>query len=279
MEQDLPIFDSGNEDKFVSSQRDLRRIPYSKYIVYVDESGDHGMQSIDEQYPLFVLAFCVFHKQHYGEKVVPALEAFKFKHFEHDQVVLHEHEIRKEKGQFTIFNSRHEKHEFLNELTGIIEKSNFILISCVIDKRKLKSGSEVSSNPYHVALGHCMDALREFLKEKNEHENRTHVVFECRGKTEDKELELEFRRYCDRHNSLPFEIIFSNKQVMSSGLQLADLVARPIGLHVLRPQQENRAFDTLKKKFYCEGGREKVGQDYEEWGLKIYPAIKSEKPR
>lgn len=35
---------------------------FSKYIVYVDESGDHSLQNIDEQYPLFVLAFCVFHK-------------------------------------------------------------------------------------------------------------------------------------------------------------------------------------------------------------------------
>jgi len=35
---------------------------YSKYIVYVDESGDHSFLSIDQKYPIFVLAFCVFHK-------------------------------------------------------------------------------------------------------------------------------------------------------------------------------------------------------------------------
>jgi hypothetical protein len=33
---------------------------HSTYIAYVDESGDHGLQTIDNQYPLFVLAFCVF---------------------------------------------------------------------------------------------------------------------------------------------------------------------------------------------------------------------------
>jgi hypothetical protein len=66
---------------------------------------------------------------------------------------------------------------------------------------------------------------------------------------------------------------------MSSGLQLADLVARPIGLHVLRRDQSNRAFDLLKSKFYCAGGREKVGENYEEWGLKIFPSLKSEGPR
>ena len=69
-----------------SSQEEGRN--YGKYIVYVDESGDHGMQSIDEQYPVFVLAFCVFHKRHYSENVVPALEIFKFKHFGHDTEVM-----------------------------------------------------------------------------------------------------------------------------------------------------------------------------------------------
>ena len=66
---------------------------------------------------------------------------------------------------------------------------------------------------------------------------------------------------------------------MSSGLQLADLVARPIGLHVLRLGQPNRAFDVLKQKFYCAGGRENLGENYEKWGLKIVPPQKSERPR
>jgi hypothetical protein len=29
----------------------------SDYIIYVDESGDHGLSSINEQYPVFVLSF------------------------------------------------------------------------------------------------------------------------------------------------------------------------------------------------------------------------------
>ena len=256
---------------------------FSKYIVYVDESGDHSLQSIDPQYPIFVLAFCVFHKRHYSEVIVPALEKFKFNYFGHDQVVLHENEIRKEKGAFNIFRSREQRRNFLNQLTTIIECSNFILISCTIDKYALGKQGDTTSNPYHVALGYCMETLYEFLKEKGQHELKTHVVVECRGKKEDSELELEFRRVCDGNNRLgmplSFEILFSDKKVMSSGLQLADLVARPIGLNFLRPDQENQAFDVLTKKFYCEGGREQVGRDYEGRGMKIYPVPESEKPR
>ena len=51
---------------------------HSNFVVYVDESGDHGMQKVDPHYPIFVLAFCIFYKKYYSEKVVPALEKFKF---------------------------------------------------------------------------------------------------------------------------------------------------------------------------------------------------------
>ena len=135
---------------------------FGKYIVYVDESGDHSLKSIDDQYPIFVLAFCVFHKQHYSESIVPALEKFKFNHFGHDQVVLHEHEIRKEKGEFTQFRSRKEKLHFLEELTGIIELSNFILISCTIDKRRLAEIGSTDENPYNIALSYCLESFTNF---------------------------------------------------------------------------------------------------------------------
>jgi hypothetical protein len=255
---------------------------FSNYVVYVDESGDHGMQTVDDNYPVFVLAFCVFHKRYYSEKVVPALQKFKFNHFGHDLAVLHEHEIRKEKGDFK-FQTRQHKQDFLVELTSIIEASNFILISCVIDKEQLRSKPGIPPNPYHLALGFCLETLYELLQEKNQDDKLTHVVVECRGKKEDNELELEFRRICDGANrwgkSLPFDVKFADKKVNSAGLQLADLVARPIGLSVLRPEQDNRAFDVLKRKFFCCGGRKNVGEGFENWGLKIYPDPESEKPR
>jgi hypothetical protein len=208
---------------------------FSDFVVYVDESGDHGMLTVDSNYPMFVLAFCVFHKRHYCEKVVPTLQTFKFNHFGHDHVVLHEHEIRKEKGSFKFQNRQHKK-DFLYQLTGIIDLSNFILISCVIDKGRLRDKQEQQSNPYHLALGFCLETLYELMQEKNQDETLTHVVVECRGKKEDNELELEFRRICDGANRqnrrLPFEIVFADKKTNSSGLQLAVLLARPVGLSI-----------------------------------------------
>ena len=33
---------------------------FGDYIVYVDESGDHSLVSIDQRFPVFALVFCVF---------------------------------------------------------------------------------------------------------------------------------------------------------------------------------------------------------------------------
>jgi len=263
----------------VAPEAEERR--FSDYVVYVDESGDHSLASIDKDYPVFVLALCVFHKRHYAEKIIPAVEKLKFNYFGHDSVVLHEHEIRKQKGEFAFLSHLPTRNALMAQLSGIMDASNFILIACVVDKARL--GREgATTNPYHIALGICLEALREFLAEKQQDHLKTHVVVECRGKKEDAELELEFRRICDGSNSgnrnLPFEVIFADKKTNLAGLQLADLVARPVGLSYVRPDQANQAFDMLKRKFFCDGGRAGVGSGYESVGLMIYPHKKAKSP-
>jgi Protein of unknown function (DUF3800) len=255
---------------------------FSDYVVYVDESGDHSLASIDAEYPVFVLALCVFHKRHYSEKIIPAVEKLKFNYFGHDSVVLHENEIRKQKGQFAFLSQRSVQTAFMGQLSSIIEASNFILITCVVDKTRLSRAEGATSNPYHIALGICLESLRNFLAEKQQDHLQTHVVVECRGKKEDSELELEFRRICDGSNvsnkHLPFEIIFADKKTNLTGLQLADLVARPVGVSYIRPTQENQAFEILKQKFYCAGGRAHAGNGYENVGLTIHPTKKAKSP-
>jgi Protein of unknown function (DUF3800) len=255
---------------------------FSDYVVYVDESGDHSLASIDKDYPVFVLALCIFHKRHYAEKIIPAVEKLKFNYFGHDSVVLHENEIRKQKGDFAFLSHRQTRDEFMERLSSIMDASNFILIACVVDKARVSKSGNADSNPYHIALGICLEALRGFLAEKGQDQVKTHVLVECRGKKEDAELELEFRRICDGDNPgnriLPFDVVFADKKTNLTGLQLADLVARPVGLNYIRPTQSNQAFELLKKKFFCDGGRARVGSGYDNVGLMVYPIQKAKSP-
>ncbi len=78
--------------------------------------------------------------------------------------------------------------------------------------------------------------------------------------------------------ALPFDIIFADKKTNLAGLQLADLVARLIGLSHVRPGLANQAFEALKPKFFCDGGRENVGAGYDNVGLMIYPPQKAKSP-
>jgi len=240
---------------------------FSEYIIYVDESGDHGLKTIDPCYPVFVLVFCIFKKDDYVHKVVPLLQNFKFKHFGHDQVILHETDIRRDRGDFTHLKSKQMKTDFLNELTEIIENVPFTVIGLVIKKELYLQRYKTPENPYHIALRYGLERVTYFL---NRQTTKTHVVVEKRGKVEDDELELEFRRICDGENyfqkPLAYELVFADKKSNSAGLQLADLVARPIGLHILKPEQENRAFEIISKKLYRNGRGNSNG-----YGLKCFP--------
>lgn len=238
---------------------------FSDYIVYVDESGDHSLSSIDKDYPYFVLAFCVFHKRDYINKVVPQLQDFKFEFYGHDMVVLHEHEIRKSKPPFNILLDKSVRGPFMERLNQLIDDSSFTIIASVIDKQShLNRYGHNAHSPYDLSLLFCMERLQHYLTAKQQQECLSHIVLERRGRKEDDELELVFRRFCDQ-NEFPFLPVFAHKQNNSAGLQLADLVARPIGRHVMNPGQANRAYDILKEKLYQPGG------DVDGWGLKVFP--------
>lgn len=250
------------------------KMSFSDYIVYVDESGDPSLAGVNDKYPVFVLAFCIFSKNNYAHQVVSDVEDLKFKYFGHDMVILHEREILKSMGAFKHFN-KEMQNNLLNDLSILIEKNNFILVSCVIHKQKLLDKYTSPENPYYLAMRFGLERVYNFLQERQQKNRKTFFVFEQRGLNEDKDLELEFRRVCDGQNahkiSYPFEIIMASKKVNSTGLQFADLVARPIGNHILKPEQPNRAFEILKHKFYCKGGRENTGIHYDGYGLKVFP--------
>lgn len=72
-ENQLPLFDLDGSVEIHAPKASGKSLSglssFSKYIVYVDESGDHSLNSVDANYPIFVLAFCVFHKRHYSEAI------------------------------------------------------------------------------------------------------------------------------------------------------------------------------------------------------------------
>ncbi|HEX8830536.1 MAG TPA: DUF3800 domain-containing protein [Longimicrobium sp.] len=242
---------------------------FSDFIVFADESGDHGLATLDPNYPMFVLALCLFTKEEYAGITVPAVLRLKFKHFGHDQVILHEHEIRKTIGHFRFLTDANRRPGFYADLNALVEAAPFTLVAAAIHKEKHRARHTSPANPYHIALSFGLESLYRHLENLGCREGITHMMFEKRGAKEDAELELEFRRVCDGHNAagrrFPFEIVMADKKCNSPGLQVADLVARPIGRHILDPAQPNRAYDVLSRKF-----RRGPGGSVQGWGLKVF---------
>lgn len=242
---------------------------FSDYIVYVDESGDHSLESIDPEYPVFVLSFCIFRKDVYAETITPAVRKLKFHTFGHDMAVLHEIDIRKKRGAFSRLG-KEDRENFLDALTVIIKSADFSLVAVVIDKYRLKEQYTSPGHPYHLAMEFGLEHIYRFLQLHGQDDRLTYLVCEARGAREDAELELEFRRIRDGSNPfykhLPFNLVIADKKTNSEGMQLADLTARPIGLSILRPGQKNRAMIVLEEKFCRDETGEKEGV-----GLKIFP--------
>ncbi|NVJ98162.1 MAG: DUF3800 domain-containing protein [Alphaproteobacteria bacterium] len=232
---------------------------HSDFIVYVDESGDHGLKGIDPQFPMFCLSFCLIDKSKYVDEVVPAFQRFKFDFWGHDSVVLHEHEIRKSKGDFAFLRTDPElRGRFFDRLNALMADAPISIYPTVINKQDLVDKYPNPWNPYEVAMYLCLERVLRRLVDEDQAGKTVHVVFESRGNREDRELEVEFRRVCGNashwgwkradFSQVTFEPIFMSKAANSTGLQLADLTARPIALSYLRPGQENRAMEILGPK-------------------------------
>lgn len=232
---------------------------FSDYIIFADESGDHGLEGFSAAYPLFVLTFAMVHKERYVSEIVPSLQRMKMEFFGHDQVVFHERDIRKQLPPFGFLRTDAALREaFLTRMNEVVAAADVELFCAVIQKERLKAKYATPWSPYEIALLFCMEQALARLRALGQDGRRVHVVFESRGRPEDEALELEFRRITANARNWGYrradfsfcewEPLIVPKSVNSSGLQLADLAARPVGLHTLRPGQPNRAFDVLRVK-------------------------------
>lgn len=243
---------------------------FSDFIVYVDESGDHGLTSINPQNPVFVLTFCIFEKEAYRTAMVPLVQALKFEFWGHDGVVLHSREIRKSTGDFSILLNQAVRDRFLATVNYVVEQAPVTLIAAAIDKQRHVQKYHDPDNPYKIALTFCMERLQRFMTERGQEDRKTWILVERRGKKEDDDLELEFRRIAAGGNQVGpmpnLDIRFMDKKHNSAGLQMADLLAYPVARHIIDPNQPNRAYELAEPKF-----RRSAAGKVRGYGLKIFP--------
>jgi hypothetical protein len=234
----------------------------SRFLAFFDECGDHSMEKIDKDFPLFVLALVVIERAAYRDQALVQFNQFKLRYFNHEGINLHSRDIRLATGPFSLLLNPTTRPTFMSELTDMMERLPFTLfISAIRKQAHFDQHGGDAVNPYNLALGFTLEALAHFLNAHRE----THlpIVAEARGKREDNSLEQAFYRImacgtggvpAEQFKRLDCPLTFQSKKNNIVGVQIADLCAHPCARHILNPSRQNRAFDIARKHIYGNSG-------------------------
>ena len=242
-------------------------------IMFMDESGDHSLDKIDKSYPMFVLAGCIFDFDYYSKVVEPEVNKLKIKHFGKTDVILRSYDIRKQKKEFACLVDMTKRTAFYEDLDNFIKNTDFKIIAAAIRKDKLKSQYKSPDNPYHLCLRFILERAVMYLGRTDEK-----LIFriESRQTHNDEKLAEVYESFRNKDQAMfkkdeiqakLVDLSFNQKSQNIIGMQIADLVAYPIGKWVLDNSKENKAFEIIENKFH----KSLKSSSYLNYGLKIFP--------
>ncbi len=90
-------------------------------ILFLDESGDHNLNAIDENYPLFVLAGCILDRAYHDEELTRRMRDFKTKLFGQDKIVLHYVDYTRNKNGFEEIKEKRNPPDVVDKGFGIFD--------------------------------------------------------------------------------------------------------------------------------------------------------------
>jgi hypothetical protein len=227
---------------------------YSNYLVFVDESGDHHLSKYPKDFPMFVLAFVIISKDEYCDHMLPRFSRLKLKYFPDVSTIFHEREIRKAEKRFAFLTDVNIRKSFQTDLTAMMSDIEYKIVAVAIKKEEENNRGILTEDLYELGVKYGLAKIEDFLNSQNDF-NYTTVTFESRAYSVDgyRQADEQLYRYFKETAHANFGIEIHIKSAGGLGLQFADLIARPIGVHILRPEQPNRAWDIIKEKM-CQDG-------------------------
>ena len=234
-------------------------------VMFLDESGDHSLDVIDHQYPIFVLAGVIMEKEYAEGDLEARITEFKRNLFGRTGIILHTADITRNQNGFEQMKDKAFRERFYTRLNTLVASIDFKVVACAIHKEEHLQRYGISAlDPYMLSL-HVL--IERFCFEIGNVHAGGIIVAERRGPTLDHELELAFlnlkiqgTRYLQ---ATQIENRISGLQLRKKsenvgGLQLADLVATPIGRHVLG-KKDHKDYGIIESKLRtdrraCHGG-------------------------
>jgi len=216
-----------------------------RYRLYIDESGDHTFNLLDEPEHRFLALLGVWFEQSLDYVTfADALEALKRDIFgprPDKPVVLHRSDIINRKKAFGLLRNPAVQQDFDDRLCDLIATAQFRLTCVVIDKQKHLQQYASLFHPYHYCLAALLDRYSGWLNYRNAVGD---VMAEARGAQEDRQLDQAYQRvyesgtlmlsYEHHQRALTSKALKLRKKIENiAGLQLADILAHPVKSWVL----------------------------------------------
>ena len=204
--------------------------------LFLDESGDHNLDVIDPEYPIFVLGGVVMDADYAAGALVDELADFKRTLFGHSNIALRTADIARNRNGFEPLLNRGARARFYQQLNRLMRNLEYSVMACIIDKRQYRSlYGAFAPDPYLTAFTtlvekYCRNALLPG-------ECGT-IIAEGRDPVLDRLLLAEWNRLRDGGTANDPTHIDANrvqnlylrrKTDNVAGLEIADLVISPIG--------------------------------------------------
>jgi hypothetical protein len=261
-------------------QRTEHSPPRRRFLIFLDECGVHTLDPDNDPFPVFCLSAVLIDAEKYLA-VDRAWKTWKATWLGSWQHRVHEPDARR-RSHFFHHDDPATEQALIDSLAGQLAALDFTCVSAVIDKRSLKElypdgkvDDFLPSSTYLMCVDFVFERVVHFLYHEGE-DALGDVTAESRGLREDAEVQSEFLRLHLEgtqflaeqffRNQLRPHIEFERKEANLSGLQIADLVARPIAEKALNRETTPDRWQAIAPKLY-DGGAGRRGS----YGLKVFP--------
>lgn len=245
-----------------------------EFLVFLDETGDHSLQHIDKQYPIFALGAFFCSSDRYINEINPAFDQLKYKFFNKRHVILHSTDIRRSRKDFNILLNENTRASFFEELNKTISDTRFQFVFSLVDKLEHTGQYVDPDNPYDLTLSFIMERAR-FLIGKKFPGAKCRFIAESRDKSENQKLKKTFDRFKKsgtgfvgaRELDFITDLDFVSKSENETGHQIVDLCLYPLA----RTYLTNKCHPSVPY-FYPQIYKNPSNQSPIGYGLKSFPS-------
>lgn len=262
---------------------------YNK-VLFFDENGSASQlksiekllangKNIDEKRRYFTLTGVLFDKKSFKDAVSLLNQLTKQYWSQGERVVYHTREIQRREGVFNFYTNR-KYNRFLGSLSTAIDLMNFRVISITFDLYSYATSKKYVHDPYTVAFDIILETIMRILHPRD----KVALVFEARGKKEDKSLREHILKVIDSTGTkkykrddlkLHFDKVFFNPKVsydgkiVYHGTDIADLCSYPL-FRYMTTGFRGQDFEIVKTKLI--GYKPELEPDFKKIiGLRYFP--------